>query len=303
MNSAKQYEYRRVSGEHNGLTVEGYLREILKISGRRIQKLTRHQGILLNGKTVFLQRKLKAGDVLAISILNDVSYGVHPEPGVLDILYEDAHLIVLNKQPNLLVHPTGRTFSGTLANFLAYYFQEKGEVITIRPLHRLDRDTSGCVVFAKDAQIQAALAAQLHSGQLKRTYQAVVEGKVEPSAGLINAPLAPNPTMANRRVVSAQGEPAITGYSTLANFAKATLLELSLETGRTHQIRVHLAHIGHPIIGDRMYGRRSPYISRQALHAVSLSLIHPVGRHPLKVRAPLPADLQQLIKFNRGLAE
>lgn len=292
---ANPYERYQVNPEQAGLTVEAYLKGILKISGRRIQKLTRLKGILLNGKAVFLQRKVKSGDVLSLRVLGDLDYGVLPEPGEVEILFEDADLIILNKPTNLLVHPTGRTFHGTLSNFLAYYFKERGEIITIRPLHRLDRDTSGCVVFAKSARTQSLLEEQIKDGKLKRIYLALIVGVLEPAEGTIEAPIGPHPTLPNRRMVDAQGEPAITRYRTLRRFGSGVLLELSLETGRTHQIRVHLSHLGHPVIGDRMYGKHSPLITRQALHAVSVNFVHPRDGRRLEIAAPLPEDWQRLI--------
>jgi len=293
----KSYVQRIVANEHAGLTVEAYLKGVLRCSGRRIQRLTRHKGILLNGRAVFLQQKVRPGDILRVLSLTDVSYGVKPEPGPIEIVYEDKNLVIVNKQANLLVHPAGRTAHGTLANFLAYGYQERGLVCTIRPLHRLDRETTGCVLFAKDARTQFVLEQQLREGILKRSYWAVVSGIPQLAVGTIDAPIGPHPTKPNRRAISKEGEPAITHYRTLRTFASASLLELSIDTGRTHQVRIHLAHIGHPILGDRMYGMPSPWIGRQALHALSLRFVHPAEEREIEVRAPLPADLDALLRI------
>lgn len=298
----KSFNTYKVEPEHQGLTVEHYLKNVLQYSGRKVQKLTRIKGVTLNKKTVFLQKKLKPGDVLGVRILEDQSYGVIPEEGSLEVLFEDSHLIVLNKQPGVLVHPTGQTTQGTLANFLAFYFQEQGALLTIRPVHRLDRDTSGCVVFAKDAQTQSILEQQLHDGVFKRTYHAIIEGEIECESGIIDVPIGMHPTMPNRRTVNEKGERAVTHYRTLKNipaterFPEASLIEMKLETGRTHQIRVHLAHVGHPVIGDRMYGKRSNLILRQALHAVSISFIHPKEEQEITLYAPYPEDFRRLIE-------
>lgn len=312
----KSYRTYSINSENQGLTVELYLKDILQYSGRKIQRLTRLHGIQLNKKKVFLQKKVKAGDVLHVLVLEDQSYGVLPEEGSVEILYEDTQVIVLNKPSNMLVHPTGQTSKGTLANYLAYAFQQRGEVFTIRPLHRLDRDTSGCVIFAKDAQTQSILEQQLHTGTFKRIYYAIVEGALEPQEGMIDAAIGAHPSKPNRRAVTEQGEKAITYYRTLKSWQikkyqtkglkneelppeelpnqrsvkEYSLLELSLETGRTHQIRVHLAHILRPIIGDKMYGRGSCLIGRQALHAESVSFVHTKGGQEITVRAPMPAD-------------
>jgi 23S rRNA pseudouridine1911/1915/1917 synthase len=283
-----------VAAEHEGWTVETYLKQIVHCPGRRIQKLTRAKGILLKGRKVFLQKKVKAGDILQVLVMTDQAYGVQPEEGKITILYEDAQLIVLDKAAGQLVHPAGQTIGGTLANFLAHYFQTKGSLMTIRPLHRLDRDTSGCVAFAKDAHTQTEMEQQLQSGAFKRTYLALVQGVLE-QAGAIDAPIGPCPGKPNRRMIRPEGDPAITYYRTVQTFSDVSLLELTLTTGRTHQIRVHLAHIGHPVIGDSMYGRRSSLIGRQALHAASLRFRHPHTAQEITVNTPLPVDIERVI--------
>lgn len=293
----KSFDTYKISIEHAGLTVENYLKQILQYSGRKIQKLTRQKGILLNGKTVYLQRKVKPKDTLNILILDDASYGVQPEDGAIEVLYEDEYLLVLNKPARQLVHPTCRTPNGTLANFLAHYLQQRGIVSTVRAVHRLDRDTSGCIIFAKNSRSQFLLEQQLKAGTLKRTYWALVKGLVHPPSGTIDAPIGPHPSLPNRRAINANGENAVTHYHTIRSFPGASLLELTLETGRTHQIRLHLAHLGCPIIGDGMYGVRVAWMNRQALHAVSVSFLHLKEKRELVVHAPLPSDFDQAIHF------
>jgi 23S rRNA pseudouridine1911/1915/1917 synthase len=280
-----------------GLTVEKYLKQILNYSGRKIQKLTRQKGILINGKMAYLQRTVKHGDTLRVLSIEDASYGVTPERGSIDVLYEDEDLLVINKPAYQLVHPTGQTNSGTLANFIACYFKERGILSTIRPVHRLDRETSGCIIFAKSAMSQAILEQQLKEKMLQRTYQALVRGVVQPAAGTINAPIGPHPTLPNRRSVVPNGERGITHYQTIKTFSDASLLELSLETGRTHQIRVHLTHLGYPIIGDKMYGIRTVWMPRQALHASSITFQHIKDKALTTVHAPLPADFQAALDY------
>lgn len=299
----KSFTTYKVTPEHAGLTIENYLKQVLQYSGRKIQKLTRQKGIFFNGKTVYLQRKIKADDTLRVLVLGDADYGVQPEQGTIEILYEDQFMLVLNKPPFQLVHPAGQTNSGTLANYLAYHLQQRGIVSTVRPLHRLDRETSGCIIFAKDSRSQFILEQQLKSGTLKRAYQALVKGIVTPPSGTINAPIGAHSTMPNRREINQQGEQAITHYQTIRTLSDTTLLELNLETGRTHQIRVHLAHLGYPIIGDKMYGIRSPYISRQALHAVSISFSDLETNQEITVNAPLPPDFAKALTSCEYLAE
>lgn len=295
----KSFTTYKVSQEHAGFTLEDYLKQILQYSGRKIQKLTRQKGIQLNGKIVFLQKKIKPEDTLRVLITEDTTYGVQPEQGAIEILYEDDYLLVLNKPANQLVHPTGRTTTGTLANYLAYKLQQDGMLTTVRPIHRLDRETSGCVIFAKDSHSQFIMEQQLKNRILKRTYWAVVKGIVTPSAATIDAPIGPHPSLPNRRAINEKGEQAITHYQTIQNFPDTSLLELALDTGRTHQIRLHLAHIGYPIIGDGMYGVPSSVMKRQALHATSVTFKHVKNKQEITVQAPLPADFVHLIDSYR----
>lgn len=292
----KSFQTHKITPDHSGLTIENYLKQVLHYSGRKIQKLTRQKGIYLNGKAAFLQKPLKPQDTLRVLVIEDSAYGVQPEPGQIEILYEDDYLLVLNKPPYQLVHPAGRTTSGTLANYLACHLAGRGIVSTIRAVHRLDRDTSGCIICAKDARSQFLLEQQLQARVLKRTYWALVTGSIAPPAGIINAPLGPHPGLANRRTVSPTGETAVTHYRTLRSFSGAALLELMLDTGRTHQIRVHLAHLGHPVIGDRMYGVRSPLMPRQALHAAAVTFERLEDNRQMTVQAPLPADFTRALQ-------
>jgi 23S rRNA pseudouridine1911/1915/1917 synthase len=296
----KSFTIYKVTKEHEGLTLEEYLKTILQYSGRKIQKLTRQKGIFLNGKKVFLQRKVKSQDVLRVLIAQDMTYGVEPEEGSIEILYEDDYMLVVNKPAYQLVHPTGQTTKGTLANYLAYYLQQQGVITTIRPVHRLDRETSGCVIFAKDDRSQFILEQQLKDRTLKRVYWALVKGIVHPPSATIDVPIGFHPTMANRRAVREKGDPAITHYHTLHNFSETSLVELRLDTGRTHQIRVHLAHIGYPLLGDGMYGIRTSWLTRQALHASSVSFNHVKDQNEITVQAPLPPDLTRAIDFCRS---
>ncbi len=291
----KSFQLFKIATDQAGLTVEQYLRQVLQYSGRSIQRLTRQKGVLLNGQAAYLQKKLKYNDTLRVLIQSDNSYGFHPEQGSIAILYEDNYMLVVNKPPGQLVHPTGHTSHGTLANFLAFDLQQRGILTTIRPIHRLDRDTSGCVIIAKDANSQFILEQQLKNNVLIRTYRALVKGKIFPANGTIDIPIGPHPTRPNRRSVVSQGDPAITHYRTVNTFTNSTLLELTLDTGRTHQIRVHLAHLGCPIIGDKMYGVSSPLISRQCLHANSVCFQHIKDDCKISIHAPLPADFDKIL--------
>ena len=286
----KKFTTYKIEKEQDGFVLETYLKQTLQYSGRKIQKLTRKKGILLNGKAVFLQKKVKFGDTLRILNFEDVAYGVEPEEGNIEILYEDEYMLVLNKPARQLVHPTGQTTSGTLANYLAYELQKRNVVTTIRPVHRLDRETSGCIIFAKDSRSQFILEQQLKEKTLKRTYWALVNGSVCPAAGTIDASIGNHPSKPNRRAIDTKGEPAITHYRILEHYTDTSLVELSLDTGRTHQIRLHLAHIGYPILGDGMYGVRFSGMLRQALHATCITFQRLQDHSEINVQAPLPQD-------------
>lgn len=289
-----------VADRYDGMALEEYLKTVMEVSARQRQKLFFSRGVYVNGVSAHTKRVLKAGDMVAIRQFKDTSYGVTPEEGNLDIIYEDNDVIVVNKPAGILVHPAGRTESGTLANYLAGYFKQKKQIVTIRPVHRLDRDTTGCVLFAKSGKLQTTLEKMLAEGKIHRSYEAVIVGAGSKLAeewpeGIIEAPIAKDVFRPNRRVVALGGQRAVTHFQVLKEGQSFSLLSLWLETGRTHQIRVHLAHSGYPVVGDKMYGRADKSLGRQALHAAALEFIHPLTGEKLKLRAKRPEDFQHLI--------
>lgn len=290
-----------INKEFEGITLEEYLKNKLEISARNRQKLFHSSGVMVNGKKAFSKRILKENDVVSVKVQRDKDYGVIPEKGNVEIIYEDDYVIALNKPAGILVHPAGQTTKGTLANYLAGYFQEKKQIITIRPLHRLDRDTSGIVLFAKSAEIQKKLTEAFAENKIHRQYIALVTGELKEKEGRIEAPIGKDKRNPNRRKISADGQRAITNYKLLKtveiNSEKISLAELRLETGRTHQIRVHMAHLGNPVLGDKMYGRISRFIKRQALHASEMKFVNPIIDKIIKITAPIPNDFNEICKF------
>lgn len=289
-----------VADRYDGMVLEEYLKTVMEVSARQRQKLFFSRGVYVNGVSAHTKRALKAGDMVAIRQFKDTSYGVTPEEGNLDIIYEDNDVIVVNKPAGILVHPAGRTESGTLANYLAGYFKQKKQIVTIRPVHRLDRDTTGCVLFAKSGKLQTTLKKMLAEGKIHRSYEAVIVGAGSKLAeewpqGIIEAPIAKDVFRPNRRVVALGGQRAVTHFQVLKEGQSFSILSLWLETGRTHQIRVHLAYSGYPVVGDKMYGRADKSLGRQALHAAALEFIHPLTGEKLKLRAKRPEDFQHLI--------
>ena len=284
-----------VSPEEAGKTVEAVLVESMRISRRMIQRLTRAKGIQLNRRPAYLSRQAKAGDVITARVEWAEESGLRPVPMQLSIAYEDDDLLVLDKPPFVLVHPTAPHHDSTLAHGVAHHLLQRGVHAKVHPVHRIDRDTSGLVLFAKSAVAHHRLDLQLRDHSLRREYLAFVEGAVEGGEGEIDAPIGKHPRNPELRAVRPDGEPALTRWRVVERLAGATLLALELETGRTHQIRVHLAHLHHPLIGDRQYGaRESALVRRQALHSSRLSFTHPTTGAPLVVEAPLPPDLQAL---------
>ncbi len=225
--------------------------------------------------------------------------GLHPEAIPLDVVYEDADLLVVNKPAGMTVHPSPGHSSGTLVNaVLARVPDLPGIGGTLRPgiVHRLDKGTSGLLVVAKSDEAQRSLASQLKAHTVVRTYLAIVRGRVRRDAGMISAPVGRHPVHRKRIAVTPRGREAVTHYTALERFPAATLVACRLETGRTHQIRVHMTHIGHPVLGDPVYGRtRVPEMQRQALHAARLEFTHPRTGRRLTCTAPIPEDFTRLL--------
>ncbi|SFA68737.1 RluA family pseudouridine synthase [Selenomonas ruminantium] len=237
------------------------------------------------------QANVKNGDIITYDILRPTD--ITPEDLPLDIRYEDEWLLIINKPAGQLVHPTTKENSGTVGNALMHYFAAKGEAHAFHPVHRLDRDTSGLLLVAKEPQIQYQLSPK-GCKNFQREYQAIIQGELTPAAGLIDAPIARALPSIILRKVSPDGQSARTHYRTVKTNGELSLIELQLETGRTHQIRVHMAHLGHPLLGDDLYGGNMDFIQRQALHAFRLSFKHPMTGEKLVITAPPPADFLRI---------
>lgn len=287
-----------VTPELAGIKVDTLLRKQLHLSGtviRRIKWL--EDGILADGVRVRTDYRPGLGQVLSVRLSDpDRRSGIVPTPGPLDIVYEDLDLIVLNKAPGVSVHPGPGHFDDTLGNFLVDYYEKSGQEADFHPVHRLDRGTSGLLVSAKHPHAQEALKNQLHTEDFKRVYLAVCEGVPDPSAGVVDAPLGPKPGSLMEQEVRPDGKPARTRYETVEVHGSRTLLRLELDTGRTHQIRVHMAHMGHPLTGDFLYGVEDrTLISRPALHSAELSFRQPVTGEKLEFSVLLPEDMARLL--------
>ena len=251
-------------------------------------------GILIKNKKVTVQKQLKKGDRLTVYIREKRENGVKPVNMPLDIVYEDRDVIVVNKPPFMATHPSQDNYDNTLANALTYYFSQKNEECTIRPVNRLDKNTSGIILVAKNALSAGILSDDLKEKRIKRQYLAIVEGRVTQN-GTVDAPIGREDGSAIKRCVREDGDSAVTHYEVLKAGDDFSLIRLTLETGRTHQIRVHMSHIGHPVAGDFLYGREfSGGIKRHALHSCNIAFTHPVDKTELYFEVGLPDDMEKL---------
>lgn len=294
---ARKADYlHQVRGEEEGKMVRQLLRNRFRFSRRMFRRLKEAKAVEVNGEPVYLTSRVKAGDRMAVFLPRDTGEGVKPQPLPIQVIHEDEDLIILDKQPGVVVHPTRNYPEGTLANGLAAYWQERGEFHLVRPVTRLDKDTSGLIVFAKHPHAHAILSGQMKGKRYLREYLAVVHGSLEKEEGKVEEPIARSPEHPHIRTVSPAGAPACTRYRVIRRWPEATLVRLRLETGRTHQIRVHMAHLGHPLLGDTLYGGQTAEIERQALHAVRLALIHPRDGKKCCWESPLPKDFHLLME-------
>lgn len=269
----------------------------MALSRRMLQRLTRSNGITLNRRPAFLGRKVRVGDrVEARASDRPVAPSILPQPMELSIVYEDDDVIVVDKPTGLLVHPTRPGSPPTLAHGLAHYFERQGVQASIHPVHRLDRDTTGLVLVARSAYAHQQLDRQLRDGTLERWYLAIVEGDVTADSGIVDAPIGRVPGDFSKRRVRADGDPARTRFEVVRRTGRLTLLRIRLETGRTHQIRVHMEHIGHPVVGDPQYGGGRSALRRQALHAARISFRQPRTGEIVTCEAPMPADVAGLLE-------
>jgi 23S rRNA pseudouridine1911/1915/1917 synthase len=278
------------------------LKQILQnrfhFSRRMFRRLREEQRVMVNQNIIYYTSRLAEGDVVEVYLEeSSEDTWIQPQNIPFSVVFEDSDLLVVDKPAGIVVHPTMGYKDGTLANGIAYYAREKGESYPFRPVTRLDKDTSGLMVIAKHAHAHAMLSKQMKQKRYQRKYIAVSYGHVEPKRGTIDLPIGISPTSIIERVIDPlNGKPAVTHYESVKELKGATVLSLSLETGRTHQIRLHLSSIEHPIIGDTLYGKDpDSLISRQALHAKEISIFHPTHKKWMTWEISLPIDMQHVI--------
>lgn len=263
-------------------------------------KLT-EQGITVNGERKYISVKVQVGDCVQIRMEQERSDDIMPQPIDFSIIYEDEHLLVVLKDAGIIVHPTHGHYVNTLANGIVHYWQQQGWNYRFRPVHRLDQETSGVLCIAKNPYIHQHISEQMIAGTVEKEYLAFVHGVPTPEQGTVNEPIDRDPEQPHLRIVTAEGYPSVTHYQVVETYqqGQATKVQLQLETGRTHQIRVHMQHLGCSLIGDKLYTQPGASlldsaIARHALHAWKLVLTHPITQERMCFTAPLPQDLEQL---------
>lgn len=286
----------QIPPEFDGRTADQFLRAQGFSRHLLIQTKYQENGLLLDGVSIRSNQKLHAGQILRAAIPHiEPNENLVPVNLPFSIVYEDSDLIVLNKPAGMPVHPSHGHYDDTLSNALAYYYRQRGESFTARSVGRLDRDTSGLVLFSLHELSACILAEQMRNREIHREYRAICTGTL-PEAGCIRAPIARAHDSTIERIVDdVRGEPAVTHFERLAVCNGFSLAAVRLETGRTHQIRVHMKHIDHPLPGDFLYHPDYSRIARQALHSYKLSFLHPITKQPMVFTAPIPEDMQALL--------
>ncbi|MTK11446.1 MAG: RluA family pseudouridine synthase [Clostridiaceae bacterium] len=287
----------KVAAEDEGLKLREYLKSKQKLSSRLIKGAAIEGRITVNEKITKLNYVVKHNDEIGFNVAKEEGQNIDPEKMDIEVVYEDIDIIVVNKRPGIVVHPTKSYPNGTLANGLLYYFKEKGENCIVRLVSRLDMDTSGLIMIAKNQFSHMALARDMSNENFEKSYLAIVHGNMKEKQGTINLPIYRTGGDTIKRIVDERGQESITHFKVVESFNKGDLVELTLETGRTHQIRVHLTHLGHPLYGDSLYGTEddSDYIERQALHAYKLKFPHPRTGDILSLETDIPEDMKELL--------
>lgn len=274
-------------------TLRDFLVSEMKLSGRLIKHAKQERAIFVDSKFRTVRFELQGGERISIRI--DEKSELPAEDMPLNIAYEDDDVLVIDKEPNLVVHPTHQHLEGTLLNGIRHYALQKGEDYKPHVVNRLDRDTSGLMIIAKNSYAHFELMKQMEEDAIVKKYRALVWGHMEPKSGLIDLPIIDKSDVALKRIVGEGGRPSQTEFEVIDTYEGFSLVELRLLTGRTHQIRVHLSYLGHPIVGDSLYGaEKEPILGRQALHSCYLEFTSP-RRDRVKIKSSLPSDMMGLL--------
>lgn len=293
----------KVQKDLEGVSIKEYLTNTLNMSKRLIIKLKKQQKILCNNSPVYVNYIMKLEDNILIDLKFNEENTIIPFESELHILYEDECFLIVDKPANLPTHPSAYHYDNTLSNIVRNYYIKNNIDTLIRPINRLDKDTSGIVIFAKNQYVQEQLIDQMKHNIFKKEYFCIVNGHIKKEKGIIDLPIAREKDSIIKRCIRDDGDKAITKYSiirkTNINDTHISLIKVNLLTGRTHQIRVHFSYIGHPLIGDSLYGTESNLINRQALHCRQLSFIHPITKKDITITSLIPKDIQKIIKAGK----
>lgn len=282
----------------NFLNVKDVLKNYFGISSRLLLKLKKNNSVYLNNSICNLNDLVSVGDTVSFCLnYEEDNSNIVATNIPLNIVYEDECLLIINKPPNIAIHPSMLHYDNSLSNGVKYYFNLIGLHKKIRPVNRLDRNTSGLVIFAKNEYVQEFLIKEMQSKTFSKEYLAILEGILDKKQGTINAPIARKKDSIIERCIDNSGDNSITHYKVLKEFGNFSLVNFKLETGRTHQIRVHSSYIGHPILGDDLYGNKSNLINRQALHSYKISFIHPKTRRKMHFKINMPQDMLNIISL------
>ena len=286
----------KVNDKYNNKKIIEILYKEFGMSGRFVRKLKKSKTIEINGENKSVYTRVELGDLIEIFFPIEVCEDIPNEDIKIKVLYEDKWLMAVEKPAGLLVHAIKEEQTDTLSNGISAYMKEKGEDYIVRHVNRLDRDTSGVILIAKNSYIHDQIAVQMSRGEVQKNYQAIVLGILDEKSKCLEYPIG-KPDIKNiRREVMENGKPSATVYEVVAESENASLLNIRLITGRTHQIRVHMAYIGHPVMGDDLYGVCDESIERQALHAGSYIFKHPMTDEIVSIKSELPEDMRELIK-------
>lgn len=288
-------EYKVINNNYKN--INQILKQEFKLSARLMHKVIINKLALLNNKQIDTRSSINIGDNVKIDLnYEEENDNIVPVKMNLDILFEDDCLLIINKPAGIAVHPSILHFEDSLSNGIRFYFDSIGLKKKIRPVNRLDLDTSGIIVFAKNEFVQECLIRQMNNNIFKKEYIAIVTGHLKEKSGVINLPIARKENSIIERCISEKGQNAITKYEVIKELDSMSVVKCFLETGRTHQIRVHFMAIGHPLIGDSLYGSKSSLINRQALHCYSISFVHPITKEVLNITCNLPKDMENIFK-------
>lgn len=295
--------------EEENIRIDRYLSSHSDLSRSFIQKLSEEGKITVNGKVVKSSYKVSLNDEIHVEVPEMENLETKPENIPLDILYEDGDLIVINKPKGMVVHPASGIFTGTLVNALLYHCKDLSGINgVLRPgiVHRIDKDTTGCIIACKNDFTHVEIAKQLETKTCHREYRAIVMGNIVHDNGMIDAPIGRDARDRQKMTVTDKGSrDARTHFQVLERFGKSTYIECALETGRTHQIRVHMKYINHPVMGDEKYGKKCPYMNTngQVLHAYKITFVHPRTQKEMTIEAPLPDYFNELLDILRKESE